>query len=312
VRRASEASGLSDIEMHSFLTLAISIALLPVSCALVVTAGRADKAARILQADGSAELLQLGNELRLPGELDKVKEMISHMIAQHQSRQADDTDHKSFCDKEMTASKAKVVKLKNDLQKRTADNDLHSAQLAELKDTIGDLHESVAKAQKDKMKAADIRSQEAAQYKKNKIEWETSLQAFKRSARSDIRSVRQAAIKGEEELSLKQVRAENAEEDAQFRYKKLDEDMAVAIARKTKEAELKERKVVSMNHELSLGDGDFKMTQDEMAAAKEYAEKINGSCINRQDPAKERKADRERQIASLKNAYQVIQGEAIP
>lgn len=299
--------------MHSLVTVVVSVsALLPAACALTVSLSRSDRAALVLEDEGSAELLQLGHKLRHPGELDKVKDMISHMIARHQAAQSEDVDHKAFCDKEMAASQSKLDKLKMDLQKRTADQDLHNAQLAELKDSISDLHESISKAHKDRQKAANLRTKEAATYAQNKIAWDESLQGLKRAARSEIRSARQAAIKEEEALTLKKVRAENAEEDAQFRFKTLDGEIAAAIARKTKEVEQKERKVVSMTHEVSLGDSDFKMAQEEMAAAKDYATKIKGSCINRQDPAKERKQARERQISSLKEAYGVLTGDAIP
>jgi hypothetical protein len=258
---------------------------------------------------GSAELLQLGQQVRQPDAMDKVKQLISHMLAQHQAAQAEDTDHKAFCDKEMVASQSKLDKLKREMEKRNADQDLHSAELAQLKDSISDLHSGIASAQKDKLKASELRSKEAAAYQQSTTEWDTTLQELKRKLRSDIPSERKAAQTMEEELTLKKVKAENKEEDAQFRYKKLDGEMAVAIARKTKEVEQKERKVVSMTHELSQGDGDFKMTQEEMDAAKEYAEKIKTSCTVRQDPAKERKVAREQQLHSLKEAYGILSGD---
>merc|ERR1719443_892783 len=111
------------------------------------------------------------------------------------------------------------------------------------------------------MKAADLRSKEAEAYEKAKRETQQALQELKRKRRSDIRDERQAAIKAEEELTLKQVKADNKEEDAQYTMKKLDGELAVAIAKKTKEVEFKERKIVSMTHDLSLGDGDLKMAK---------------------------------------------------
>jgi chromosome segregation ATPase len=295
--------------------LAVSIALLPAAGALAVLS-RPERAARFLQNEGqrleSEELLQLGSQVNLPGDLDKVKQMIGNMIARHQTAQAEDTDHKSFCDKEMVASQAKLGKLKMDIQKRTADQDLHSAQLAELKDSISDLHTEIANAHKDKKKAADLREKEADEYKQNKAQSDQTLLESKRALRSDIPSQREAAQKTEEEVTLKQVRAENKDEDAQSNFKKLDGELAVAIAKKTKQVEQKEHKVVSMTHELSLGDGDYKMAQEEMAAAKDYAEKIKTSCTVRQDPVKERKRSREQQITSLKEAYGILTGDDVP
>lgn len=296
--------------------LLVSTILLPSAVALSVLS-RSERAGRLLETDGlrlgSEELLQLGGEAKnSPGELDKVKQMISQMIAHHQNAQAEDTDHKSFCDREVIASKSKMDKLQRELQKRNADQDLHSAKLAEMKDRIADLYEEVSKAHKDQKKAADLRSKEADAYKQAKQDGEITLQELKRKARSEIRSEREAAIKAEEELTLKQVRAENKEEDAQFSFKKLDGEISVAVARKTKEIEQKERKVVSMTHDLSLGDGDMKMTKDEMSAAKEYESKIKSSCTVRRDPAKERQRARKEQLGSLKEAYNILTGDDIP
>jgi hypothetical protein len=302
--------------MHAMVTVAACIALLPTVCALTVAPGRPEKAALFLQAEArrldSTELSQLGDEVRQPGELDKVKEMITHMIAKHEAAQSEDTSHKAFCDKEMAASKAKVEKLKGELEKRNADQDLHSAQMAELKDSISDLHEGIANAHKDRKKAADISSKGEADYKQNVAEWDKTLLAARRQLTSDIPSVRKTAQQLNEDLNLKKVKAENAEQDAQFRFKKMDDEFAVELARKTKEVELKERTVVSKTHDLSLGDGDFKMAQEEMAAAKDYAEKIKSSCVVRQDPAKERKRAREEQMSSLKEAYGILSGNDIP
>jgi len=287
--------------------------LLPAAFSLSLAPSRLERAARILQLEGqrsgSAELLQLGNQARQPDEMEKVKKMITHMIVQHQTALSEDTSHKAFCDKEMAASKTKVKKLKTEIQKRTADRDLHAAQLGELKDKIGDLHEEVAQAHKDRQKAAKLREDEAAKYEKNKRDWDATLQELRRKRRTDSEKVRKAVEKEEEDLMLKKVHAEDKEEDKKFRYKKLDGELAEAIARKTREVELKEHKVVSMTHESSQADGDFKIAQEEQAAAKDYMEKIKSSCIVRQDPAKERKRSREQEISSLKEAYSIMSGD---
>jgi len=297
--------------MHSFVTVVVAIAFLPAACAL--TLSRTDRAARILQAEGSAELLQLANEVRQPAEaLDKVKEMISNMIVHHMTAASEDTDHNAFCNKEMIASKAKVSQLKMDLKKRTADQDLHTAQLDQLKDSIADLHEALAKAQKLKLKAADGAVAEAAAYKERVAEWDRMLLALRAKLRSDIESERKAASQDNEDLTLKKVKAENAEETRKYNFKKLDGDMEVEMARKTKQVEQKQRKVISMTHEVSLGDSDFKMAEEEMSAAKGYEKQVESQCINRQDPVKERKQARERQISSLKEAYGVLSGTDIP
>jgi len=98
------------------------------------------------------------------------------------------------------------------------------------------------------------------------------IKKLRRKRRTDSEKVRKAIEKEEEDLMLKKVHAEDKEEDKKFRYKKLDGELAEAIARKTREVELKERKVVSMTHESSQADGDFKIAQEEQAAARKAQE----------------------------------------
>merc|ERR1719158_2464373 len=133
--------------------------------------------------------------------------MIGHMIATHQAAQAEDTTHKAFCDKEMVASQSKLKKLNRDIQKRTADQDLHSAELAQLKDSISDLTAEVANAHKDRQKAAALREKEAAAYKQANVEWDQTLLEARRKLRSDIPSEREAAQKANEDINLKKVKA---------------------------------------------------------------------------------------------------------
>jgi len=286
----------------------------------VLPQSRVEKATRFLQTAGerleSAELLELGSEVNGPDDLDKVKQMIRHMIAKHSAALSEDTDHKAFCDKELAASKGKVDRLKTDFEKRNADRDLQSAQLAELKDSISDLHAEVAQAHKDRQKAVKLRADEAAEYEKAKASRQAKIAQTHAEARAALDTgsdeKRKAARKAEEDLLLEQVRADNQEQDKTFQFKKLDEDFEVAIAKKTKEIELKEHALVQKNHNLALSDGDFKIAKEEMAAAADYAAKIKTSCVARQDPAKERKRNREEQISSLKEAYGILSGEDIP
>merc|ERR1719160_1343839 len=92
--------------------------------------------------------------------------------------QAEATDHKAFCDKEMSGSKKKIEKLQTDQQKNNADLDMKKAQLAELKDSIGDLHEEVSKAHKSRQKATEIRQKEADAYEAQKKDADSAVHAL--------------------------------------------------------------------------------------------------------------------------------------
>jgi hypothetical protein len=298
------------------LVSSILATLLQTPAGVFLSQGRSERVANLLKNAGlkfgSLELLELGDAARQPDQMDKVKDLIRNMIAHHQTALAEDTDHKAFCDKEMAASAEKVKQRQDELQKLNADQDLHSAQLAELKDKISELHDHIATAHKDKLKASNLRDKEAAGYKEQTEAWDKSALEARRKLRSDIHDEREAARQEQEDVALKKVHAENKEEDAQYAYKKLDQEFAVAIASKTREVELKERQVVSRTHNLSLGENDLKLAKEELAASKEYADKVKASCVVMRDPAKVRQANRQEQISSLKEAYTVLSGDDIP
>jgi hypothetical protein len=275
--------------------------------------------AGFLQKEGrrlkSAELLQLAHDARYtPDAMDKVKDMISHMIAQHMTAQAEDTDRKGFCDKEVAESKKKIERASTDLEKKSADRDMQSAKLDELKDSITDMHEEISKAHTSKQKAMEIRKKEEGAYEELKKNADESIASARMEhlKNPDYEKARDALEKIEVEMSDKKIHAENEENDAQFKYKKLMQELDEAVAAKTKLVENKEHEVVRDKHDLVIADGDIKSQQEELAASKDYEEKIKSSCTVGVEPHKERAHRREEEIGNLKEAYGMLNGDTVP
>lgn len=292
---------------------------LPSLVAGVGSNGRVKDVAGFLQQEGrrlkSAELLQLAHDARYtPDAMGKVKDMINHMIAQHMTAQAEDTDRKGFCDKEVAESKKKIERISTELQKKQADRDLQSAKLDELKDSITDTHEEISKAHTSAKKAMEIRSQEEKDYEELKKNADQAIASarMEHMKNPDYEKAREALEKIEIDMSDKKIHAENKEQEAQFKYKKLTQDLDEAVAAKTKEVENKEHEVVRDKHDLVIADGDIKSLQEELAASKEYEEKIKSSCTVGVEPHKERARRREEEIGNLKEAYGMLNGDTIP
>jgi len=281
--------------------------------------GRITDVAGFLQKEGrrlkSAELLQLAGDARYtPDAMKNVKDMINHMIAQHMTAQAEDTDRKGFCDKEVAETKKKLERSTTDLQKRNADRDLQSAKLDELKDSITDIHEEVSKAHTAKQKAMEIRSQEAKAYEELVKNADAAIASarMEHMKNPDYEKAAKALEDIEVEMSNKKIHAENEEQEAQFKYKKLNQELDEAVAAKTKEAENKEHEVVRDKHDLVIAEGDIKSLEEELAASKDYEAKIKSSCTVGVEPHKERARRREEEIGNLKDAYGMLNGDTIP
>lgn len=304
--------------MHALAVFLTASAWAPFLVAGYGSKGPVKDIAGFLQNEGrrlhSAELLQLAHDARYNPAMDKVKDMISHMIAQHMTAQAEDTDRKGFCDREVAESKKKIERISSDLEKKQADRDMQSAKLDELKDSITDIHEDVSKAQTSKQKAMEIRKQEEKAYEELKRNADQAIASARMEHKKNLdhEKASDALEKVEIEMSDKKVHAENKEQEAQFKYKKVMHELDEAVEAKTKEVENKEHEVVRDKHSLVIADGDIKSLQEELAASKDYEEKIKSSCTVGVEPHKERAHRREEEISNLKEAYGMLNGETIP
>merc|ERR1712025_295256 len=109
----------------------------------------------------------------------------------------------------------------------------------ELKDSITDTHEDISKAHTSKQKAMEIRSKEEKEYEelvKNSDQAIASAR-MEHMKNPDYEKARDALEKVEIKMSDKKIHAENEEQEAQFKYKKLNEELDEAVAAKTKEVE---------------------------------------------------------------------------
>merc|ERR1719161_2130445 len=167
---------------------------------------------------------------------------------------------------------------------------MQSARLDELKDKITDTHEEVSKAHTSKQKAMEIRKQEEEAYEELKRNADQAIASarMEHTKNPDYEKAREALEKIEIEMSDKKIHAENEEQEEQFKYKKLMQELDEATAAKVKEAENKEHEVVRDKHDLVIADGDIRSLQEELSASKEYEEKIKSTCTVGVEPHKER------------------------
>lgn len=243
--------------------------------------------------------------------MEKVKNLISHMIEQKQQEHADLTDHETFCKKEMSESKVKLRKLQLDIDKHQADYDKLEAQLAEKKDNNGDTQAALTNSLQKSQQAAEKRDKEKKQYeaareaasqktappKEADFSWETPSTPEpepQRESEADI---------------LKRIKAEQAEEDKAYKFKKEQEKAEVDRARLQKDIEYGQQDVTRMERELVEAEQDLGTLKSEMDATKEYDAQIHSQCVVPRESHEERQARRQDQIESLKNAYEMLGGE---
>jgi len=246
-----------------------------------------------------------------PDVLDKVKGMIRGMIAKTQQNLAESTDHKHFCISQTEESKKKLEEVSFRRDKAHADLDKMSAQYDEVKDQIGDTHADLAKLQKGIPKALAIREKEHDEYMAKKAQYEVPTPEFK-PFQEETEEDRAKREDMEEKRLKSQIVLERKEADADFAFKRMSESTQESIDKKEKSAKSKDRDIVNRDVRLVEAKRDLSSMNQMLAAAKTYDEQVKAQCTVPQEAHKERAMRRDNEIDSLKNAYQILSGDAIP
>mmetsp|Transcript_119959 Transcript_119959/g.208338 ORF Transcript_119959/g.208338 Transcript_119959/m.208338 type:complete len:311 (-) Transcript_119959:77-1009(-) len=239
--------------------------------------------------------------------LEKAKATIRSMLSNMLSEHAAATDRKHFCDHEMATSKLKVKKLGLSLEKAKADLDKDQAELAELKDHISELHESIASSLRASQQDAELRAKEHAAHEAAKAAYKQTFATRTQATKDDAAAA--GAPPGEFE---KRVEAETAEVRKQMLYEREQQDLEVQRSRKTKEAQNGEHTVTKTEHKIFEASSDLRILEDELSAAKEYEAQLKRQCVVQPEPYKERRQRREQHIANLKDALDILSGDSVP
>merc|ERR1719331_3741093 len=93
--------------------------------------------------------------------------------------------------------------------------------------------------------------------------------------------------------------------DADTKENEIDKTM------KSKDAEYKTAEAAGLDKAVTEVTADRANVQSELDAVTEYLEKLDDMCVAKAEPYAEKKARREAEIAGLKEALQILEGEAV-
>merc|ERR1719213_1193428 len=90
-------------------------------------------------------------------------------------------------------------------------------------------------------------------------------------------------------------------------YVKEDE---ISVTKKTQDVKYKTQEAAGLDKAVSELSGDLATVTDELAAVNKGLDKLKEMCVAKAEPYAEKKARREAEIAGLKEALQILEGEA--
>lgn len=277
----------------------------------------------------------------------KVKGLIQDMIEKLMKEAEAEASHKEYCDAEMAKTKAKKEELQADIAKLTSKIDSKSALSAALKEDVKELQKELADLAKTQAEMDKAREDTHAAFVTAKADLEQGIEGIGQALNvlRDFYQADEAALlqkknglasfmqqpappSGHEKASgagggiidmleviesdFSKNLAEEEEEEAaaQTAYDKMTQENKVTKTMKEQDVKYKTQEFTGLDKELSELSGDRDSTNTELDAVMEYDEKIKDQCIAKPEPYEERKKRREAEIAGLKEALSILEGQA--
>jgi len=273
----------------------------------------------------------------------KVKGMIQEMIEKLVKEAQEEAEHKAFCDKEMAETEAKKADKEEEVEDLNTKIDRAAAKIAKLKETIALLEEELGKIAAEQKSADETRAAEKEAWGAAKTDFEQGLEgvqmalevlrdyyaekddaALMQGAQSDLGDAMSLAQKStgaasgiigmlevaESDFSKMLAEGQAAEDLAQSEYEALTEDNKVLTAEKTTAVKYKNKDKKETEAFLSETKDDLGTTTEELDAVLEYYDKLKPQCIAKPEPYAERKKRREKEIAGLKEALDILEAES--
>merc|ERR1719316_221732 len=100
------------------------------------------------------------------------------------------------------------------------------------------------------------------------------------------------------------------EETAASEYESYSKEDEIATTKKQQDVKYKTKEAAGLDKAVTETSTDLSAVTDELAAVLKGLDKLEEMCVAKAEPYAERKARRESEIAGLKNALEILEGEA--
>merc|ERR1719243_449757 len=256
----------------------------------------------------------------------KVKGLIEDMIATLEADAESDASHKAYCDKEMSETTAKKDELTAESDKLSTKIAQDKAASAKLKEEVATLQKELADMAKAKAEADQLRADEKATFEKNSAEMKMGIEGVKKAlgvlkeyyAKDDSHGAAEGAGSGiigllevaESDFTKGLTEMTAAEETAASDYEAYSKEDEIATVTKQKDVEYKTKEAAGLDKNVADLSTDLQAVTEELSAVLEALDKLKEMCVAKAEPYAERKARRESEIAGLKEALEILEGEA--
>lgn len=261
-------------------------------------------------------------------QFDKVKSLIMDLIEKLSKEAEADASHKAYCDKELAETEAKIEESTSTVDALSTKIDSASAASMKLKEEVATLEKELAELAKTQADMDTTRQETHATFVKDKAEMESGIEGVKTAlkvlkeyyAKGD-KAHAAASGAGDGIISLLEVCESDfteglsqmvaSEESAQASYETMSKENSIAKVTKEQSVKYKTKEAAGLDKELAELSSDRSGEQTELDAKTEYLAKLKEMCVAKPEPYAEKKARREAEIAGLKEALSILDGESL-
>jgi len=284
----------------------------------------------------STELVQLAlrmaNAMHISGKgsqdpFAKVKGLIMDMIEKLQKEAGAEASHKAYCDEQTGETETAIDEKTSAIEKLTTKIDLATAATSKLKEEVATLEKELADLAKSQAEMDATRQAEKAAFVTDKAEMEAGITGVKAAltvlkeyyAKSD--KAHSAATEGEGIISLLEVIESDftkglsemvaTEESALSSYETMTKENAIAKVTKEQSVKYKTKESAGLDKEIAELSSDKAGEQSELDAKTTYLAKLKQMCTYHPDTYAESQARFASEIAGLKEALAILDGESL-
>mmetsp|Transcript_14869 Transcript_14869/g.39651 ORF Transcript_14869/g.39651 Transcript_14869/m.39651 type:complete len:669 (+) Transcript_14869:58-2064(+) len=287
----------------------------------------------LAQKQNSTALAQLAMQMASAARVSadpfaKIKALIADMIDKLEAEAAADAEHKAFCDKELSENEEKEADKIAEIEKITSKIDQWTARSAQLKSEVAALQEGLAALASSQATMDKIRGEEKALYTKNRAEMEQGLEGVKLALKilneyysKDGKAHAAADGAGSSIIGLLEVVESDfskglaemisTEEAAAAEYDETSKANAVDRTNKEQDLKYKSQEASDRDKESAEGKAEREGVQRELDAVQAVLKSLHAQCDETASPYEELKRRREAEIAGLKQALEILEGEAV-
>jgi hypothetical protein len=256
----------------------------------------------------------------------KVKGLIMDMIEKLESEAGADAKHKAYCDKELAYADEKKANRIAEIEKLTTSIDAMSARSAQLKEEVAALEKSLADLATSQAQMDKLRAEEHEQYISNKADMEQGLEGVKMAlkvlteyyAKDKAHDAAQGSGEGiigllevcESDFSKGLAEYTGSEESSQAEYEQQTKENEIEKATKDQDVKYKTKESKDLDKSVAEATSDRSGVQTELDAVQKYLDSLHADCDETADTYAEQVSRRSAEIAGLKEALSILEGEA--